>query len=104
MSAGSVTIEAGAVAVPVTSTVVRNGQTLRTVLSWYDSAGCTTTSRLRAKVCAALARTHGHAAPGAFIAISAAHEPDGIADAALIALARELVVAGPSRLLSHTTE
>jgi exosortase A len=104
MSQSSVMIETGAAPIPVSMTVIRRGQALRSVLSWYDSAGCTTTSRLRAKICAALARAHGHAAPGAFIAISAAHEPDGIADAALVALARELLAAGPSRFLSKPTE
>jgi exosortase A len=100
MSHGAAIVETGTASVPVSETVVRNGQTLRSVLSWYDSAGCATTSRLRAKVCAALARAHGHAAPGAFIAISADRDNDGIADAALVALARELVSAGPSRFLT----
>jgi exosortase A len=104
MSQGTAIIETTAAPVPVSATVIRNGQTLRSVLSWYDSAGCTTASRLKAKVCAALARARGHTAPGAFVAVSAAHEPEGIADAALVALARELVVSGASRFLSNPTE
>jgi len=104
MSRGAVMIETGKEPISVSAVVIRNGQTLRSVLSWYDSAGCTTTSRLRAKVCAALARARGHAAPGAFIAISEDRPSDGNADAALTALARELVAAGPTRFLSKSTE
>jgi EpsI family protein len=103
LTRGVARIETGPEPTPVSTAVIRNGAATRAVLSWYESADCVTTSRLRAKICEALARARGHAAPGAFVAISALRGEDGIADAALADLARELMRVTPHQLASRTT-
>jgi exosortase A len=96
-------IETGSATIPVATAVIRNDGTTRTVLAWYESAGCITASRLRAKICAALVRARGRAAPGAYVAISAPRTEGGAADAALAALARALMRATPGALVSNLT-
>lgn len=47
------------------------GRDARLVLTWYDSAGCVTASRLQSKICVARQRLLGRIAAGGFVAISA---------------------------------
>jgi EpsI family protein len=100
---GTAQVETGAAAIPVSMTVIRNGGVTRAVLSWYESAGCVTPSRLRAKICAALVRVRGRAAPGAFVAISTWRGENGGGDATLADLARALMLVKPDQLVSQTT-
>ncbi|MHB1207221.1 MAG: exosortase A [Rhodospirillaceae bacterium] len=68
----------------------------RSVLSWYESAGCRTVSRLRAKLCAAGRRARGLPFPGAYVALSIGREAgDGTADSALADFAKALMERGP---------
>jgi len=60
----------------VAAAALQGRSTLRTALYWYDTAGCQTASRLRAKICVARQRLRGRAPPGAFVAISAEHGVD----------------------------
>jgi exosortase A len=77
------TIQMSGRAAQVLGTEYLNRQGLY-VLSWYESAGCVTASRLQSKICAARQRLTGRLAPGAFVAISAEVNGDVEATIALL--------------------
>lgn len=68
---GSRRIKIGASNVSVTTTELRSPNEPRLAISWYQSSGCTTASRLIAKACAARSRLTGGNSTGAYLAISA---------------------------------
>jgi EpsI family protein len=86
-------VPANDVTYTVSGAILRKGESSRAVIYWYRSGDCITASRLRAKVCAALARLHGRPASGAFVAVSADRPGDAAeTESILTGFARDLLL------------
>jgi exosortase A len=86
-------IPANDITYTVAGATLRKGENSRAVIYWYRSGDCITASRLRAKVCAALARLRGRPVSGAYVAVSAERPGDAAeTESILTGFARELLM------------